>query len=182
MGSCLAKAALALGHEVIVVTGPVQVEYPAAASIISVVTTEEMLESAQQEFVNCDGIIGAAAPCDFRPVEVSIHKLKKNGGVLNLTLIETPDVLTSLAKTKRANQWTVGFALETEDARTRALAKLRRKNCDLIVLNDASAINSKDNAIEIIAPSGEIVSRYAGPKPEVAKQILKEIQARLIRE
>lgn len=182
MGSSLASAALALGHQVIIVSGPVYIEYPAAASVISVISTEEMLEAAQREFANCDGVIGAAAPCDYRPIQVADHKLKKTGKVLNLTLIETPDVLAALGRSKRANQWMVAFALETEDAQTRALVKLRRKSCDLIVLNDASAINSKDNAIEIIAPNGEIVSRFVGSKPEVAKQILREIQARLIQE
>ena len=63
MGSSLASAALKLGHEVVVISGPVTVEYPDGAEVIDILTTDEMLESAREVFPNCDGAIGAAAPC-----------------------------------------------------------------------------------------------------------------------
>lgn len=180
MGSCLAEAALALGHDVVIVTGPVQIQYPSSAKVMPVISTEEMLEISLQEFVNCDGVIGAAAPCDYRPLEVAKNKLKKTGDGLVLKLAETPDVLATLGQTKRANQWLVGFALETEDSRARALAKLKRKCCDLIIVNEASAIDSTHNAIEILAPSGEVVGNVVGSKKEVAARILAEIHRRFI--
>jgi phosphopantothenoylcysteine decarboxylase/phosphopantothenate--cysteine ligase len=180
MGSCLAKAALALGHDVVIVSGPVTIEYPKSAQVIAVVSTEDMLEAAVKEFASCDGVIGAAAPCDFRPVEVAKQKLKKTGNGLVLDLVETPDVLAMLGKSKRSNQWVVGFALETEDFRARALAKLKRKSCDLIVLNGVSAIDSTQNSIEIFAASGDLVSRLSGSKLDVANEILMQIQQRLI--
>src|SRR4051812_48909239 len=68
MGRALAEAALALGHEVVVVSGPVEVEYPQRANVVPVVSTEEMLVAAAAEFEGCDGLIGAAAPSDYRPV------------------------------------------------------------------------------------------------------------------
>jgi len=98
-----------------------------------------------------------------------------------LKLVETPDVIASLAVKKRPNQWVVGFALETEDRRFRAIVKMQRKSCDLMVSNGPSAIDSLDNDIEIIEPSGEILERIIGSKEIVAKGILKQIQERLIR-
>ena len=157
MGSCLAQAALDLGHEVVLITGPVLVEYPKKAKLIEIVTTEELLEAATSAFKNCDGLIGAAAPCDYRPIKVSDHKIRKTGEVLELQFVETPDVVATLGANKRPDQWTVGFALETEDAHFRAVTKLQRKSCDLVVLNGTSAINSTNNEVEIIASGGDVV-------------------------
>ena len=89
MGAGLAEAALDFGHEVVVLSGPVQVEYPSQAKVIDVISTEEMLEAAQDLFRECDGAIGAAAPCDYRPVIVAEHKIAKTGEPLELHLIET---------------------------------------------------------------------------------------------
>ena len=94
------------------------------------------LAACQELFPSCDGVIGAAAPCDYRPVRVEQQKITKTGQPLTLNLIETPDVMATLGgATKRTGQWLVGFALETDDQRFRALTKLERKSCDLIVLN-----------------------------------------------
>lgn len=181
MGSCLAQAALDQGHEVVIVTGPVLVKYPAQAELIEVVSTEEMLDASLTVFQQCDGMIGAAAPCDYKPVEIADHKIRKTGEVLELKLVETPDVVASLGANKQMGQWTVGFALETEDARFRALTKLERKSCDLVVLNGVAAINSSENNVEIIEPSGKVVQSISGAKSEVAGRILAVIQSRLIK-
>ena len=115
MGRALAQSALDLGHRVTVISGPVSVEYPDAAELVRVVSTEEMLAAACRLFPECDGVIGAAAPCDYRPVRVASQKIAKTGDPLMLKLIETPDVVATLGSTKRTDQWVVGFALETED-------------------------------------------------------------------
>lgn len=180
MGCCLAAAALTLKHEVIIVSGPVLVDYPAAAKLVRVTSTEEMLHAASEEFGKCDGLIGAAAPCDYRPIEVANHKIRKTGEALELKLIETPDIVATLGLKKRPHQWTVGFALETEDARFRALAKLQRKSCDLVVLNGVSAINSTDNQVEIINSDGDVIESISGSKPVVAAEILAVIEKQLI--
>jgi phosphopantothenoylcysteine decarboxylase/phosphopantothenate--cysteine ligase len=177
MGRALAEAALALGHEVVVVSGPVSVEYPAAARVIPVVATDELLEVCRLEFAACDGVIGAAAPCDYMPIRV---KIVKTGEPLMLHLVETPDVMATLGGQKRPGQWLVGFALETEDQRFRALTKLEKKSCDLIVLNGPEAMDAADNRVEILDRGGEIVSALAGTKEEVARGILEVIQQRLI--
>ncbi|MFC1758050.1 phosphopantothenoylcysteine decarboxylase [Planctomycetota bacterium] len=181
MGQCLTTAALNLGHEVIVVSGPVEISYPDAAEVINVVSTEEMLEEAKKAFHDCDGMIGVAAPCDYRPVRVEDNKISKTGNPLVLRLIETPDVVATLGSEKRNDQWVVGFALETEDQRFRALRKLEEKSCDLIVLNAPSAMHSADTNVEIFDPQGDVVDTLTGPKLEVSNGILRAIQNRLIR-
>ncbi len=179
MGRALAEAALALGHDVVVVSGPVEVEYPAAAKIVPVVSTEDMMAAAAKEFETCDGLIGAAAPCDYRPVRVESHKIAKTGQPIDLHLIETDDVVATLGSTK-GHRWVVGFALETEDHRLRALAKLERKFCDLMISNGAEAISATDNSVEVITPTREVIASIAGSKEDVAMQILQIIHERLV--
>jgi phosphopantothenoylcysteine decarboxylase/phosphopantothenate--cysteine ligase len=179
MGRALAEAALTLGHEVVVVSGPVDVTYPAAARIVHVVTTDEMLAAASEEFDRCDGLIGAAAPCDYRPVRVESHKIAKTGLPIDLHLVETDDVVATLGA-RKGSRWVVGFALETDDHRLRALAKLEQKCCDLMVTNGPQAISAPDNRVEVITPAGEVITAILGSKETVAAGILEIIQQRLI--
>ena len=90
MGTALANAALEQGHQVTIVSGPVEVDYPDDAKIIRVMTTLEMMDAAAQVFQKADGLIGAAAPCDYMPRKVEESKLSKTGQPLQLELIETP--------------------------------------------------------------------------------------------
>jgi phosphopantothenoylcysteine decarboxylase/phosphopantothenate--cysteine ligase len=179
MGRALAAAAIDSGHEVVVVSGPVSVDYPAGAEVRTVVSTEELLAACQELFPTCDGVIGAAAPCDYRPMRVEEQKIAKTGQPLVLNLVETPDVMATLGATKRPGQWLVGFALETDDQRFRALTKLIRKSCDLIVLNGTAAIDATENQVEVIDRTGAVVSDLSGSKEIVAKGILQVIQRRL---
>ncbi|NOY40674.1 MAG: phosphopantothenoylcysteine decarboxylase [Planctomycetes bacterium] len=179
MGAALAEAALELGHKVVIVSGPVEIEYPNGAEVFPVVSTEEMLVCAREAFEDCDGLIGAAAPCDYRPVRVESSKIAKTGGPLLLQLVETDDVVATLGAEK-GNRWVVGFALETEDHRLRALAKLERKCCDLMVSNGVEAMHSLDNQVEILNPAGTILKQVQGSKTVVAQEILAVIQQRLI--
>lgn len=183
MGRALAEAAIAAGHEVVVVSGPVEVSYPAAARVVPVVTTDDMLEAARREFASCDGLIGVAAPCDYKPVQVESHKIAKTGEPLVLHLIETPDVVATLGAENKASgsgKWLVGFALETDDRRFRALTKLQRKSCHLIVLNGPEAMNSTQNRVEILDREGTVVAAPSGSKEAVAQAIWEVIQRRLI--
>lgn len=179
MGRALAEGALALGHEVVIVSGPVEVEYPSQARVVPVVSTEDMLAAADREFETCDGLIGAAAPCDYRPVRVESHKIAKTGRPIDLHLIETDDVVATLGA-KKGRRWVVGFALETEDHRLRALAKLEKKFCDLMISNGPQAISATDNEVEVLTPTGEVLATIADAKEAVAVEILKIIQRRLI--
>lgn len=178
MGRGLVLASLAAGHEVVVVSGPVEVDYPAECRVVPIVSTEEMLAAAASEFESCDGLIGAAAPCDYRPMHVEPGKIAKTGEPLQLRLVETDDVVATLGA-KKGTRWVVGFALESEDHRLRALAKLERKHCDLMVSNGVAAMNAADNEVEVLTPDGEVVGRFTGPKDEVAAGILGVIGEKL---
>jgi phosphopantothenoylcysteine decarboxylase / phosphopantothenate---cysteine ligase len=173
MGSALAISALQQGHEVLIVSGPVQVTYPTGARVIEVDTTEDMLAAVRGEFPLCDGMIGAAAPCDYKPRRISSEKIAKSGQPLQLELIETPDIVATIAQTKRPNQWVVGFALETEDQRFRAIVKMQRKCCDMMVSNGPSAINSNFNEVEILSAEGETIAFVSGDKQTVADAIIR---------
>ncbi|MFG0266292.1 MAG: phosphopantothenoylcysteine decarboxylase [Rhodopirellula sp. JB055] len=180
MGAALAGAALALGHDVVMVSGPVSVDYPDGVELINVLTTQEMLQAAGEVFKDCDGAIGAAAPCDYMPRHVSTQKLSKTGEPLQLELIETPDVIATLGQSKRDDQWVVGFALETDDRRFRATVKLERKHCDLMVSNGPEAINSSENQVELLDPSGDVIEHIRGTKEHVAQRLLHQIHHRLL--
>jgi phosphopantothenoylcysteine decarboxylase/phosphopantothenate--cysteine ligase len=179
MGKALAEAALARGHQVVIVSGPVDVKYPAGVEVIPVVSTEDMLAASQRVFPECDGLIGVAAPSDYRPMKVEANKIAKTGEPLVLHLVETADVVATLGATK-TRQWLVGFALETEDHRLRALAKAEKKACDLMVLNGPEAMHSLENHVEILDRQGNVLSTLAGPKEDVARGIFAVIEERLI--
>ena len=181
MGRALADIALARGHQVVIVTGPVEVDYPRAAEVIPVISTEEMLDVCQSVFADCHGMIGVAAPCDYRPETVHQQKLSKTGDPLLLRLVETPDIVATLGSQKRADQWVVGFALETEDHRFRAIGKMQRKCCDLMVLNSPQAMNAAETEVEILSPTAGVVQSFAGSKEDAAGAILDEIEKRLIK-
>lgn len=180
MGKALAEAMLAAGHQVAIVSGPVEVEYPPAAQVTNVVSTEEMLAACREIFPRCDGLIGVAAPCDYRPVRVAEGKIQKTGQPLELHLIETPDVVATLGAEKKPGQWLVGFALETDDQRLRALAKLEKKSCDLMVLNGPQAMNAPTNEVELLDKQGQVIAAFCGSKEDVARGIVEVIQRRLI--
>lgn len=180
MGVALAQAALNLGHEVEIVSGPVSVEYPRRAKVTHIISTDDLLGACLKLFSDCDGLIAAAAPCDYRPRVVEMQKIAKTGAPLTLELIETEDVAATLGAKKRSDQWTVGFALETDDARFKAITKLEKKNCDLIVLNGPEAMDSLHNEVEVLDRSGATAGRFQGSKESVAKGILEVIEARLI--
>jgi phosphopantothenoylcysteine decarboxylase/phosphopantothenate--cysteine ligase len=179
MGRALAEAAIARGHEVVIISGPVDIAYPDTARVVNVISTEEMLAAARDEFEKCDGLIGAAAPCDYRPMRVESHKIAKTGQPIDLHLVETDDVVATLGQ-RKGRRWVVGFALETEDHRLRALAKLEKKYCDLIVSNGPQAISAPDNEVETITPAGEVIASLKGSKEHVAAQILAIIDEQLI--
>jgi phosphopantothenoylcysteine decarboxylase/phosphopantothenate--cysteine ligase len=180
MGKALAEAALDAGHHVVVVSGPVEVQYPAAAFMIPVVSTEDMLAACLEAFPKCDGLIAAAAPCDYRPKMVAREKIRKTGRGLDVHLIETPDIVARLS-TIRTSQWMVAFALETEDHRMRAMQKLERKKCDLIVANGPASMHAASTEVEVLDAAGAVLAAAHGSKQHVAEEVLRIISERLMR-
>lgn len=179
MGAAIAAAAVETGHRVTIVSGPVGIDYPADAHVVPVVSTEDMLAACQRAFPDCDGLIAVAAPCDFRPAEVAAHKIRKTGQSIHLELTETPDIVATLAAA-RTRQWIVGFALETEDQHFRAMQKLERKCCDLIVVNGPDAICAGQTRLAVLDKAGSVLVDLAGPKTDVARGVFQIVETRLI--
>ena len=182
MGAALAKAAIEHGFDVTIVSGPVFCDYPQMAKVVPVTTTEEMLHACLQEFPRCVGVIGAAAPCDFRVKQTVSEKIKKNGkDTLTIELVETPDILAELGRIKRPDQWLVPFALETsEQGRQFALTKLRNKNGDLIILNGPNAMLGDQTQVELLDRTGALIASFSGLKEDVAVQIFNIIAQTVI--
>ena len=180
MGYAIAEAVRAVGHDVVLVTGPVALMPPAGCEVHQVETTEELHDLCSQLFVGCQGAIATAAVCDYRPRERFPGKLAKTGVSLELELVETADVLADLGNQK-GNRWIVGFALESDDfAHVNALRKLKHKNCDAIVLNRPTAIGSAMNQIEVIDRAGVSVATFSGAKTDVARELWQWVSQNLV--
>ncbi len=176
MGYALAEAAARRGASVTLISGPTSLPAPAGVTRIDVVTTDEMLAAAEQSFPSCALLIGAAAPADYAPENVSSCKIKKrSGGVLEMRFRETPDILRTLAARKRG-QILVGFAAETHDLLDNASAKLEAKNLDLLVANDVTALGAgfdvDTNIVTLLWPDGRRESLPRLSKRETADRIL----------
>jgi len=172
MGFSLAQAALEAGHQVDLIAGPVALAAPPGCRIVSVETTQQMLEAALACWPACDVAVATAAVCDYRPRQRQPGKIKKTGAALVLELVETPDILAELCRLK-AGRLVVGFALESQNGRENALRKLHAKGCDYIVLNDPRAIGSEASAIEVLDRQGQTVAARSGPKCELARYLVQ---------
>ena len=171
MGYALAQAAREAGWDVTLVTGPVEVAPPAGCRIVPVLTTAEMLAAATSAFKDCEGVIATAAVCDYQPRERVAGKISKTGSPITLEMIETDDVLAALGRVK-GRRWVMGFALEAQNPRENALQKLRRKNCNWIVLNGPAAVGADENDVELLDPVGEIQGQWTGAKLSIARNLI----------
>jgi phosphopantothenoylcysteine decarboxylase/phosphopantothenate--cysteine ligase len=176
MGYAIAEAALGDGHDVTLISGPVNLPAPAAARTILVVTSEQMYQAVQQQLHGCDVLIMCAAVADYRPVKASPHKIKKGAAGLILELVPTRDILSSVAAPDR-DFLVVGFAAETNDLEENARKKLLEKNCDLVVGNDVSlsgsGMESDENEVTIFFRNGEIVKIPRSSKKNIARELIK---------
>ena len=176
----LVKAARAAGHEVTVVSGPVAVNYPAGVEVVRVTTTAEMLAACLERLPQVDGVIAAAAPCDFEPAKRIAGKIPRRGTTLVLRLKPTVDVIATVARKARGNQWMVAFALEPEADPRRALEKITTKRCDLIVVNDLSAIDAAETAVTVYDRSHARVGDKTGTKAAVSRWLIRLIEKLLM--
>ena len=180
MALALVKAARAAGHDVTVVSGPVAVDYPSGAKLIHVLTTAEMLDACLERLPHVDGVIAAAAPCDFEPERRVRGKIPRQGTILTLRLRPTVDVIATVARRARNGQWMVAFALEPEADPRRALEKITTKRCDLIVVNDLAAIDATQTAVTVYDRSHSRVGGRKGSKAAVATWLIRLIGSRLM--
>jgi phosphopantothenoylcysteine decarboxylase/phosphopantothenate--cysteine ligase len=179
MGYDIADHAASLGAEVTLVSGPTHLS-PAQASVnlIRVESAEQMFESCHTYFPDSDVAIAAAAVADYKPKIVADQKIKKSDQAFTIELETTQDILASLGAIK-TRQFLVGFALETENEIDNAIAKIRKKNLDLIVLNslnDAGAgFGHPTNKVTFIDSSLTIEPMELKSKEEVAADIINKI-------
>lgn len=181
MARAIAAAACARGHEVVIVSGPVQVRYPRAARVVPVTTTAEMLAAALAELPGCAGAIATAAPCDFEPQKRVAGKIPRRDGGLRLDLVPTTDVIATLARRSTGRQWFVAFALEPGADPRRAFEKIEAKRCDLIVVNDVSALEAERTAVSVYDRRRALVGTRSGTKRSVAGWLVRLVEERLVR-
>ncbi len=175
MGFAIAHAARNRGAQVVLVSGPTELDFP---NTIRVRTTEEMRRAVLENVADADAVIKAAAPLDFRPKSVAAQKIKKKTANLVLDLEPTADILKELGSHKNGKVL-VGFAAETENHLKHGLEKLKAKNLDLIVINPASgpdsAFDSDMNHATIIDKSGKTEEIPSVSKEIMADKILDRV-------
>jgi len=178
MGYALAEAAAARGARVILVSGPVTLDPPRGAEVISVRTAREMREAVLSNLEGADIVIKAAAVADYGLAEVPTQKMKKTGARLSLELDPTPDILAEVGSNK-GSRLLIGFAAETQNLVQEAKRKLAAKNCDMVVGNlvggSESGFESDQNEVVLVMRSGETVPLPRASKREVAGRIFDEI-------
>lgn len=178
MGYAVAEAAARRGANVILVSGPVNLETPAGVERIDVRSAEEMHHAVGEHFANASITILAAAVADYRPAQLHHEKIKKGSAPLAISLEPTIDILVEVAKNK-GNRIVVGFAAETDHVAENARKKLASKNADLIVANDVTAegagFDRETNVVTIFSRDGRDLALPKMPKSEVAERILDEV-------
>ena len=187
-GYALARAAASRGAHVTLVSANVSLPDPAGVSVVRVETTAQLREAVVAATATADAVVMAAAPADFRPTTVSDAKIKKSddGSAPAIELEQNPDILAEISHDRaRVGSVVVGFAAETGDATGSVLelgrAKLTRKGCDLLVVNDVSGgavFGSTDNEAVILGADGGVVDVAHGTKTALAHVIWDEVARR----
>jgi phosphopantothenoylcysteine decarboxylase / phosphopantothenate---cysteine ligase len=174
MGYAIAEAALDVGHDVILISGPVNLARPRNAKVIYVSTSDEMFDAVHQHADDVNVCVLCAAVADYKPAEVSPVKIKKRATQLSLELIPTRDILDSLGTLQNRKFLLVGFAAETDHLEANATKKLREKNCDIIVANDARiAMESDESELLILFRDGDTKKISRAPKKNLARELVK---------
>lgn len=184
MGVAVAAAAVRRGHDVVLIAGPMNVPPPDQARCVRVTTAQEMLAAVERELHASDALIMTAAVADFRPKQVSEHKLHKQEMPARLELERNPDILATVAA-RKGDRLFVGFAAETQDIVENARRKLAAKRLDLIVANDVSRPDSgfgtDTNRVIFLAADTEPEHLPLLSKKQVAERILDWIEQRATR-
>jgi phosphopantothenoylcysteine decarboxylase/phosphopantothenate--cysteine ligase len=192
-GVALAVAARDSGARVRLLAAHMEVPAPDGVELVEVETALELRKAALHAAADSDVVIMAAAVADFRPADISGTKIKKrdDGADPVIALVRNPDILQELVEVRDAafrNQLIIGFAAETGDAEADVLeyaeAKLRRKACDLLVVNQVGqhkVFGQDTNSVVILSRSGSVPQEAAGSKSDVAAAVIDRISAELSR-
>jgi phosphopantothenoylcysteine decarboxylase/phosphopantothenate--cysteine ligase len=180
MGYALAEAFAEKGANVTLISGPtnLKINHP-NINKIAITSAAEMFEAVKANFANSAITVMAAAVADYSPTHQAIEKIKKSEDHLQIALSKTIDILKYVGEQKKANQLTIGFALETTNELVNAQNKLKTKNADLIILNslkdEGAGFNGDSNKITMIDKNGQIEAFELKSKNKVAQDILQKI-------
>ena len=179
MGYALAKRAALRGADVVLISGPVSIAPPDNVKVVNIESAEDMFNAVVKESEDADVIIKSAAVADYRPVTVSDEKIKKeNGGMNEIKLERTKDILAYLGEHKKDGQILCGFSMETQNLMENSVKKLNKKNADMIVANsikDANAGFGVDTNIITIITKDDAVAYPVMTKDEVADEIINAV-------
>ncbi|MCA1062319.1 bifunctional phosphopantothenoylcysteine decarboxylase/phosphopantothenate--cysteine ligase CoaBC [Rossellomorea sp. AcN35-11] len=177
MGFALAEAAVSMGADVMLISGPSHLQIPEGVEFVSVTSAEEMYDAVQSAFSTADIVVKSAAVADYTPKETYQDKLKKKDGNLVIEFERTKDILKSLGE-RKTHQFLIGFAAETTNVEQYAKAKLEKKRADMIVANNVkengSGFGTETNRVSIVTKNGEVRNLPLLSKLDVAKEIFKE--------
>ncbi|WP_225845590.1 bifunctional phosphopantothenoylcysteine decarboxylase/phosphopantothenate--cysteine ligase CoaBC [Streptomyces sp. HPF1205] len=184
-GYALARTAVARGARVTLVAANTALPDPAGADVVTAGTAEQLREAVLKAAADADAVVMAAAVADFRPAAYAPGKIKKRDGEdpAPVALVRNPDILAELSASRpRPGQLVVGFAAETDDVLANGRAKLARKGCDLLVVNEVGerkAFGSEENEAVILAADGSETSVPYGPKEALADRVWDLVVTRL---
>jgi phosphopantothenoylcysteine decarboxylase / phosphopantothenate---cysteine ligase len=175
MGASIVAAACEAGHRVTAICGPVCVPIDPRADVDRVTTAQEMFDAVVAEFSSHDVLIMLAAVADFRPKDPIDGKLSRNAKSMTLELVSTPDIVAFVSNSKRPDQRTVGFSLESTDDVSRAIEKMRYKHVDLMVHNPLETMNANAIRATLLWPGGKKEHVEAMGKDAFAKILMERV-------
>ncbi len=173
MGIELAKAAKGAGAEVTVVCGPTHLTPPVGVHWVPVVSAQDMYGAVKERFDACEVFIAAAAVSDYRPKDRLKGKYKKGPKSIQLELVKTTDILESMGKRRQDGQTLVGYSLEVDDPIEHGLQKLKRKRCDLMVVNTPGHFGDASEHVWIINSQGVVAELPPSGKDVVAAKVIE---------
>ena len=183
MGVALARAAWRRGADVTLIAGHVDIPLPTELEVVKTPTVQEMAESVGEKLPATDVLIMAAAPADFRPASEAGEKIKKGRAAPRIEMEPTEDILLSTMSKRKKNSVIVGFALETGDGVRNAKEKLKSKNLDIVVLNDAkepgAGFGVDTNRVTVIARNGKQEDLQLMSKADLADVLLDRVEEEL---
>ncbi|MDF2723558.1 MAG: peptidase ClpP [Paenibacillus sp.] len=182
MGYAIADAARQMGAHVTIISGKASAPVPPGVEVVHVESTLDMMEAVLARFDDADIVIKAAAVADYRPAERADRKIKKKEETMTLELVKNPDILQTIGE-RKTKQFIVGFAAETNDGEQYAMDKVKRKRCDLLVLNDVTlpgaGFGTDTNIVQIFDAGGRVAALPQMSKQEVAERLLALVAERL---
>ena len=181
MGYAVAEAAVSRGHEVTLISGPVNISAPCVEECVPVLSALEMYEAVADRIEEMDAAVFCAAVADYRVEKIEHQKIKKDEDTLTLHLVKTRDILGSTRDVFRFRGTLVGFAAETTDVEKNARAKMEKKGCDFMVANDVSrqdiGFDQDDNEVRIFFRDGsEAPGLGVQSKREIGEKLIELIE------